>query len=532
MSAGALKCHRETLARARNLSHDSVVAADTRIVDAAQLPAPQLGRILIAARLLTEEQLAEALEEQSQTGRRLGEIIVQRGFISGPALANALAEQHGGVLKTEYGFASGLGGDAARRAASEASGGIPVPQLRPPDPAPIAQLRTVDADPAPATPEPEDEQTAAEKPSEQEPVQEQQPQPPAPSLVPPVRADQPDPAQPFPLLRTAETAEPIVEAPPPPAPLEASEPVGQPEPVHELSALSTPEPDSDPGPAAPEPEVEQPVAEQPLEPEPVDEQQPPARSVVPAAPEPTRPEQPDPAPPVPLLRTAETAEPIVEAPPTPAPSEASEPAGQPEPIYELSAPSTPGPDRVSTPVPALSVPSEPTYQVASQPLEETPPGPPEPAPSEEAPEPEPEPELEQEPELKPKPTPEPEPEPAASVGDGRESLIESLQARLDAQEQELVTLREQLAQERARGEVQVHVWPEEQAAAAAPPPAEKEHFLLCVPTSAGYVLLDRIGPLPTVGQAVDVPDEEGRFLVTKIVRLPRNGRPCAYLQRA
>src|ERR671935_199150 len=441
MSAGALKCHRETLARARNLSHDSVVAADTRIVDAAQLPAPQLGRILIAARLLTEEQLAEALEEQAQTGRRLGEIIVQRGFISGPALANALAEQHGGVLKTEYGFASGLGGDAARRAASEASGGIPVPQLRPPDPAPIAQLRTVDADPAPATPEPEDEQTAAEKPSEQEPVQEQQP--PAPSVVPPVRADQPDPAQ------------------------------------------------------------------------------------------------PDPAPPVPLLRTAETAEPIVEAPPAPAPSEASEPAEQPEHVHELAAPSTPEPEPepeepegVSTELPAPSVPSEPTYQVASQPLEETPPGPPEPAPSEEAPEPEPEPELEQEPELKPKPTPEPEPEPAASVGDGRESLIESLQARLDAQEQELVTLREQLAQERARGEVQVHVWPEEQAAAAAPPPAEKEHFLLCVPTSAGYVLLDRIGPLPTVGQAVDVPDEEGRFLVTKIVRLPRNGRPCAYLQRA
>jgi len=88
-------------------------------VDAAQLPAPQLGRILIAAGLLTEEQLAQALEEQSRTGSRLGEIIVQRGFISGPALANALAEQHGGLLKTEYGFATGLGGEAVKRAASE-----------------------------------------------------------------------------------------------------------------------------------------------------------------------------------------------------------------------------------------------------------------------------------------------------------------------------------------------------------------------------------------------------------------------------
>jgi hypothetical protein len=103
--------------------------------------------------------------------------------------------------------------------------------------------------------------------------------------------------------------------------------------------------------------------------------------------------------------------------------------------------------------------------------------------------------------------------------------------RVEAQEQELATLRELLAKERARDEVQVHVWPEEQPAAPAAP-AEKEHYLLCVPTPAGYVLLDRLGPLPNIGHAVDVPEEEGRFTVTKIVRLPRNGRPCAYLQRA
>jgi hypothetical protein len=121
------------------------------------------------------------------------------------------------------------------------------------------------------------------------------------------------------------------------------------------------------------------------------------------------------------------------------------------------------------------------------------------------------------------------PEPA---DDERDALIESLRAQLAAQEQELVELRELVAQERARAEVQVHVWPEEQATTAPAPTPQKENFLLCVPTSSGYVLLDRVGVLPTVGQAVDVPDEEGRFLVTKIVRLPRNGRPCAYLQRA
>src|SRR5919206_4354611 len=111
-------------------------------MDSAQLPSPQIGRILIAAGLLSEAQLAEALEEQRQTGRRLGEIIVRRGFISGPALANALAEQHGGLLKTEYGYATGLGGDVARRAAGE-----DVPRT------PIPRLRTVEA-PAPE-PEPE-----------------------------------------------------------------------------------------------------------------------------------------------------------------------------------------------------------------------------------------------------------------------------------------------------------------------------------------------------------------------------------------
>ena len=128
--------------------------ADKRVVNAAELPAPQIGRILVAAGLLTEEQLALALEEQAQTGRRLGEIVVRRGFMSGPALANALAEQHGGVLKTEYGFASGLGGVAARRAASES--GAPVSPLRPPDPAVGPQLRTVEPLAAP-TPEPEPE---------------------------------------------------------------------------------------------------------------------------------------------------------------------------------------------------------------------------------------------------------------------------------------------------------------------------------------------------------------------------------------
>src|SRR5437763_3642500 len=145
----------------------------TRIVNAAELPAPQLGRILIAAGLLSEEQLAQALEEQEQTGRRLGEIIVKRGLISGHALANALAEQHGGVLKTEYGFASGLGGDVAQKAAAEAVSDTPMPMLRTADPAPVTPLR-------PPAPEPEPE------PVVEEPVPPQFAVPPSPEPEPEV----------------------------------------------------------------------------------------------------------------------------------------------------------------------------------------------------------------------------------------------------------------------------------------------------------------------------------------------------------
>jgi hypothetical protein len=446
-------------------SHDSGAAADTRIVDAAQLPAPQLGRILVAAGLLSEEQLAQALEEQTRTGARLGEIIVRRGFISGPALANALAEQHGGVLKTEYGFATGLGGDAARRAASEA--GVPVrgaavSPLRPPDPTPMPQLRTVE--PAPAVPEPEPE--------------------PEPELPP--AAEQPAPVEP---------PEPAA----PPQPLQAPEPAPPPEPASVEAAPVTP-----------------------LQP--------------PAPPEPTSPSEPAAA--APLLRTPEPAEPappplertLVQAPePSPEPEPLPDPVPEPEPL----------PDPVPEPVEPEPVPAIP------EPVQAAPPAPVEPAlvlPPEPEPEPEPAPDPMPEP-VEPEPVPvapepvqvaepEPEPEPVAQVRDDRDDLIESLRERLEAQEVELATLREALAQERARSEVQVHVWPEDQPAAPEPASAQKEHYLLCVPTPAGYVLLDRIGALPGIGQSVEVPEEEGSFTVTKIVRLPRNGRPCAYLQRA
>ena len=58
--------------------------------------------------LVSPEELSHALEEQEKTGRLLGAILVERRYVSGPALAIALAEQYGVELKTERGFGTGL----------------------------------------------------------------------------------------------------------------------------------------------------------------------------------------------------------------------------------------------------------------------------------------------------------------------------------------------------------------------------------------------------------------------------------------
>ena len=88
-------------------------------MDAADPVRRQLGEVLLEAGLLGERDLAVTLAEQQRSGRRLGEILVARGLVSGAAVGNALAEQHGRFLRTEYGFATGLGGLIGSRVASE-----------------------------------------------------------------------------------------------------------------------------------------------------------------------------------------------------------------------------------------------------------------------------------------------------------------------------------------------------------------------------------------------------------------------------
>lgn len=67
-----------------------------------------LGAVLVQAGLLSEDDLAETLAEQQRSGELLGTILVARGHVSAAAVANALAEQYGGFLKSEHGFGTGL----------------------------------------------------------------------------------------------------------------------------------------------------------------------------------------------------------------------------------------------------------------------------------------------------------------------------------------------------------------------------------------------------------------------------------------
>jgi hypothetical protein len=56
---------------------------------------PHLGAVLLRSKMLTPEQLDDALLQQAGTGTRLGEILVQRGWVFPQDIARALATQFG-----------------------------------------------------------------------------------------------------------------------------------------------------------------------------------------------------------------------------------------------------------------------------------------------------------------------------------------------------------------------------------------------------------------------------------------------------
>jgi type IV pilus assembly protein PilB len=56
---------------------------------------PHLGAVLLKSKLLTPEQLDEALRQQLGSGRRLGEVLIERGWLYPQDVARALAMQIG-----------------------------------------------------------------------------------------------------------------------------------------------------------------------------------------------------------------------------------------------------------------------------------------------------------------------------------------------------------------------------------------------------------------------------------------------------
>ena len=85
---------------------------------------PKLGELLVQRGLLTQEQLGAALAEQQASGLPLGAIVVRDGLVPTHTVAILLAEQSGGPLKTEFGYA--VGASSAEPAVAD------VLSLRPP----------------------------------------------------------------------------------------------------------------------------------------------------------------------------------------------------------------------------------------------------------------------------------------------------------------------------------------------------------------------------------------------------------------
>lgn len=74
-----------------------------------------LGELLVEQCWLTPADLEDALEQQARSGQKLGQIVVESGFITVEELTTVLLEQCGIDMSTQDGFGSGLRDELARR---------------------------------------------------------------------------------------------------------------------------------------------------------------------------------------------------------------------------------------------------------------------------------------------------------------------------------------------------------------------------------------------------------------------------------
>ena len=102
-----------------------------------------LGTLLVERGFLSQQDLTLALAHQAEDSRPLGEILVQRGLVAAPVVAQALATQHGRMLKTEYGYATGF--DAQLTEGTSDQPPVSPTRTEPPK----LSLRIADQEPAP-----------------------------------------------------------------------------------------------------------------------------------------------------------------------------------------------------------------------------------------------------------------------------------------------------------------------------------------------------------------------------------------------
>jgi hypothetical protein len=78
------------------------VTTDTRAMDTAASK-PRLGDLFVQRGLINQQQLEEALEEQRENGGKLGEILVEKGWVSRVDLAGVISKQWDGIGLTTSG---------------------------------------------------------------------------------------------------------------------------------------------------------------------------------------------------------------------------------------------------------------------------------------------------------------------------------------------------------------------------------------------------------------------------------------------
>lgn len=68
----------------------------------------RLGDIFVERELISEDQLQEALEQQRETGAKLGEALVELGFITRLSLAGVISEQWDELRVSQNGHGSSV----------------------------------------------------------------------------------------------------------------------------------------------------------------------------------------------------------------------------------------------------------------------------------------------------------------------------------------------------------------------------------------------------------------------------------------